>query len=238
MGLLLLGRTMLAPRPVVTAPDAASTAGPATSLGPETDPTAGQVAAGTGVPSPGTPEPSKRQQIFPRAPGLKLPPYRLANVEPIEPHPRPGVGPATRPPLRPSRRSTRRSATRSWPIWPRTTPRPSPWPGRCKPKVRCEPGASSASSACAIKDTKLAREAYQKLDGPARLYVVLLCQRNKIGEADLSGSKPWSSSDPQPLRAAAGGALGTIEDAAHVGDHLVLLRAPDHEGGMLPPGSL
>ena len=190
LGLLLLGRTMLAPRPVVTAPDAASTAGPATSLGPETDPTAGQVAAGTGVPSPGTPEPSKRQQIFPRAPGLKLPPYRLANVEPIEPHPRPGVSPATPPTAAPEPQVDKALGDAQLAYLAKDYTKAITLARSVQAQSPLRAWRIIGSSACAIKDTKLAREAYQKLDGPARLYVVLLCQRNKIGEADLSGSKP------------------------------------------------
>ena len=186
--LLFLGRALVSPKPPVPTPttvqDAATAPGPATTTGETADATAPAIGGNSAAPEP------KRPQIFPRSPGLKLPPFRLANVEPIEPHPRPGVpgtapGTATAEPqvdkalgdaqlaylakdyskaILLARSVAASSPLRAWRI--------------------------VGSSACALKDTKLAREAYQKLDGPARLYVVLLCQRNGITEQDLNGSKP------------------------------------------------
>ena len=190
MGLLLLGRAMVAPPPITSAPaagqDAASpiaaTAQPVNSGA--VDPAAAVAATNAGMPEP------KRQQIFPRTAAVKLPPLRLANVEPIEPHPRPPT-------------------PGSAPIVASTAPQVDKALGDAQlaylakdytkaitlarsvaPSSPLRAWRIVGSSACALKDTKLAREAYQKLDGPARLYVVLLCQRNGIVEADLSGSKP------------------------------------------------
>jgi serine/threonine-protein kinase len=189
VALLLLGRALVSPKPtpptVAVPPDAATPPPPAAATAGSDETDAG-AATNNGSPAPI----ARRPQIYPRSTNLKLPPFRLANVEPIETHPRPAA--------------------------PTTTPSPA----TTEPQVDKALGdaqlaylakdytkaislarsvaASSplrawrivGSSACALKETKLAREAYQKLDGPARLYVVLLCQRNGIKEADLSGGKP------------------------------------------------
>ena len=190
-GLLLLGRALVSQKPAIstapTALDAASSAEVSQPVAAHDVADPGAL-AGSGSPA------AKRPQIFPRAAGLKLPPFRLANVEPIEPHPRP---------VAPSPQAT--------PTLPSAAPPPqldkalgdaqlaylAKDYNKAITLARSVAAASPlrawriiGSSACAIKDTKLAREAYQKLDGPARLYVVLLCQRNGLSEQDLLGAKP------------------------------------------------
>ena len=190
IGLLFLGRSLLPAKQgptIATVQDAAS---------PVQSPTPGEPAneaqdAGPGTAAGVSPTP-KRQQIFPRAANVKLPPFRLANVEPIEPaHPRPGLpapGPSTAQVGEPQVDKSLGDAQLAYLAKDYT---------KAITLARAVAGASPlrawrivGSSACAIKDTKLAREAYQKLDGPARLYVVLLCQRNGITEHDLGGPKP------------------------------------------------
>ncbi len=190
-GLLLLGRALVSQKPAIST---ARTAQDAASSGEVSQPVAvhdvGDASALAGSGSPA----AKRPQIFPRAASLKLPPFRLANVDPVEPHPRPAA---------PSPQATA------------ALPSAAPPPqldkalgdaqlaylakdyNKAITLARSVAAASPlrawriiGSSACAIKDTKLAREAYQKLDGPARLYVVLLCQRNGLREQDLLGTKP------------------------------------------------
>ncbi|MBL9006476.1 MAG: protein kinase [Myxococcales bacterium] len=190
-GLLLLGRALVSQKPAIsTAPTALDAASSAEVSQPVAAHDVADPGALTGSGSPV----AKRPQIFPRAAGLKLPPFRLANVEPIEPHPRP---------VAPSPQAT--------PTLPSAAPPPqldkalgdaqlaylAKDYNKAITLARSVAAASPlrawriiGSSACAIKDTKLAREAYQKLDGPARLYVVLLCQRNGLSEQDLLGAKP------------------------------------------------
>jgi serine/threonine protein kinase len=191
LGLLLLGRVLLTPQPHVATPDAAPSVATTPAGGPEPgQPPSDPAGAGPTSPTPGTADPPRRQLIFPRAPGLKLPPFRLANVEPIEPHPRPLLGTPTAPGAAPEPQVDKALGDAQLAYLAKEYPKAISLARSVQAASPLRAWRIIGSSACAIKDTKLAREAYQKLDGPARLYVVLLCQRNGITEAALSSPKP------------------------------------------------